>query len=116
MEMGYVAPSNGDTTATGLSYSTATSGDTVKYTFASSTHDQESEIICLDYDGGPLVNGDTLICTDVYLELENVTYTLQCPVNAIVSGEGNNLWINVQWCILPLNGLNVNCYILLLEN
>ncbi len=106
-----------DTATTGLSVSLAGSGDTVKYTFSSLNHTQEATIVCLDYDGGLLVAGDTLRCTNVSLTMDNVTFNLLVPVNAIVSTEDDGtLILTVEWCILPLNGQSVFCHIIFEQN
>lgn len=97
-----------DTATSGLGITAGPSdNNSMKYKFTSNTPDQVSEIVCIDRDGGVLVSGDTLRCTLVSLTLDNNTFDLQVPVIAIVSTNGNIVTLTMQWCILPLNGVNV---------
>lgn len=117
VQMDFTSQFVSDTATSGMDVALSFSGDTVKYTFTSHTSTQESQVVVLDYNGGLLSAGDTLISTNVSLTMDNVTFNLLCPTNAIISEEDDGtIILTTEWCILPLNGQSVYCHIVFEQN
>jgi hypothetical protein len=109
LQMAFTSQSDCDTTSEGLSATFAESGDSIKYTFYSESEGQIAEIVCLDKNGGNIETADTLKCTNASVVINHNVYSLQVPVNVFVSDSSGVTILEMDWCIVPLNGQSVFC-------